>query len=133
MFRHTSKITILDTDKFAILFGIPCSAAAWTSTPKALSWNIFLPSQEADTETKTLKDLKAFLVVTTRNWKSLTSMSSWNFSLTADSLLCPSSLIFSCGKTVQPGLFITNFPFQSYDAQFKYSSKEDSMKLLLHN
>lgn len=64
MFRHTSKITILDTDKFAILFGTPCSAAVWTSTPKALSWNIFLPSQEADTETKTLKDLKAFLVVT---------------------------------------------------------------------
>lgn len=121
MFRHVSKIKILDTDKFAILLDTPCNAAA--STPNALSWNIFLPAQEADTETKTAKDLNAFLVVTAKNWKSLTSMSSWHFSLTADCLLCPSSLRLWQNSTTKV-FSLPIFPFRAMTFSLNIQAKK---------
>lgn len=62
--EKNSKIKMLDIATFAFYFDTPCSEAVWISTSHALSWKIFLPAQEADTETKTLKDLNAFVVPT---------------------------------------------------------------------
>lgn len=117
------KLKFQTQTNLSFYFNTPCSAAVGNSKPHALRWKIFLPAQEPDTETKTLKDLNAFLVPTDlRKPCHACFLGILTLQLFPCSILPLSAL--AVAKKVQSGIFITNFPFQIYNNQSKYSTKQ---------